>query len=135
MILIKIPNYPCLIGNKVDLNYYADIFRYLYVSNNNLDITKYSYKINSIKSTKSRDNKKRDFRKKAKLYHLDENNILYKKRLVKEKIVDKNKKIIKQNNNEYFLMNIPETIDIIEYLYNLHKEDSHRGISSLRNYL
>lgn len=32
-------------------------------------------------------------------------------------------------------MKIPEITDIIEYLYNLHKEDSHRGINSLRNYI
>ena len=107
MKLIKIPNYPFLIGNKIDFNYYADIFRYLYVSNNDLDITKYSDKINNIKNAKSRDNKKRDFRKISNLYHLDENNILYKKILVKETIDNKNKKILKENNNEYLLMNIP----------------------------
>ena len=72
MKLIKIPNYPCLIRNKMDFNYYTNIFRYLYISNNDLDITKYSDKINRIKSPKSRDNKKRDFRKKTKLYYLDE---------------------------------------------------------------
>ena len=108
MKLIKIPIYSCLIEKKLDFNYYADIFRYLYVSNNDLDITKYSDKINNIKNTKSRDNKKRDFRKITKLYHLDENNIFYKKLLVKETINDKNKKLLKENHNEYLLINIPE---------------------------
>ena len=73
--MIKIPNYPILIGNIVDLNYYVDIFRYLYVSNNKLEISKYSENIQNIKNINSRDNKKIDFRKKVKNYFLDEDDI------------------------------------------------------------
>ena len=40
-ILKKIPNYPILIGNKIDLDYYSDIYRYLYVNKNKLDISSY----------------------------------------------------------------------------------------------
>ena len=33
------------------------------------------------------------------------------------------------------LLIIPETLDILNYLQNLHKEEGHRGINSLREYL
>ena len=49
-IIKKIPNYPILIGNKINLDYYSDIYRYLYVTNNNLKISKYSNSINKIKN-------------------------------------------------------------------------------------
>ena len=131
-----IPKYPILIGNKINTNYYKDIFRYLYVTNNSLDLPKYSKKIISIKNDNSRDNKKRDFRKKTKSYYLDENNKLFKKILIKDKNFDnKNKRIISENNNNYILSKIPETYDILTYLINIHKEDGHRGITSLRNNL
>ena len=135
-ILIKIPKYPILVGNKIEPNYYTDIFRYLYIDNNSLDISKYSDKINAIKNTNSRDNKKRDFRKKTKSYYLDENNQLFKKILIKDKEFDiKNKRIISEDNYNYLLEKIPETNDILKYLHNIHKEDGHRGITSLRKYL
>ena len=136
-ILIKIPKYPILIGKKIDQNFYADIFRYLYINNKSLDITKYSDKINSIKNLIIRDNKKRDFRKKKKSYYLDENDKLFKKILIKYKNFDiTNKRIISENNNNYLLLSyIPETSDILTYLQNIHIEDCNRGITSLRNYL
>jgi hypothetical protein len=91
--LIKISNYPILISNKVDLNYYVDIFRYLYLSNNMLEISKYSENIQNIKNINSRDNKKIDFRKKVKNYFLDEDDILHKKILVsKNESIDNDKK-------------------------------------------
>ena len=40
-IIKKIPNYPILIGNKIDLDYYSDIYRYLYVNKIKLDISLY----------------------------------------------------------------------------------------------
>ena len=106
--LIKIPNYPILIGNKVDLNYYVDIFRYLYVFNNKLEISKYSENMQNIKNINSRDNKKRDFRKKVKNYFLDEDNILHKKILVsKNESIDNDKKIINEGKKNYYLFKIP----------------------------
>ena len=67
--LIKnIPQYPILIGKKINENYYADIYRYLYVYNNELKISRYSNKIINIKKISTRDNKKRDFRKKYSLF-------------------------------------------------------------------
>ena len=33
------------------------------------------------------------------------------------------------------LYKIPQTIDIISFLENLHLEDNHRGINSLRSYI
>ena len=66
-ILIKIPKYPILIGKKIDQNFYADIFRYLYINNKSLDITKYSDKINSIKNLNTRTIKKEILGKKRNL--------------------------------------------------------------------
>ena len=136
-ILKKIPNYPILIGNKIDLDYYSDIYRYLYVNKNKLDISSYPESINKIKIKKSRDNKKRDFRKKAKKYYLD-NEKLYMKLLLTDKnkdVINKNVKIIKEENYEFILQSVPEQPDILKYLNNLHKEDGHKGIASLRCYL
>ena len=113
-----------------------DIFRYLYVSNNKLEISKYSETIQNIKNINSRDNKKKDFCKKVKNYFLDEDNILHEKILVSEnESVDDDKKIINEGKKTYYLFKIPEKLNILEYLNNLHKEDEHRGITSLRNYL
>ena len=42
---------------------------------------------------------------------------------------------IEVKNDIYKLLFIPETLDIILYLYKLHKEDNHKGISSFRKYL
>ena len=131
----NIPHYPILIGKIINENYYKDIFRYLYVYNNNLDISRYSIKINNIKNIDTRDNKKRDFRKKVHFFYLDDDNILYKKILIKDKNKSEYKKIINENGNNYVLLKIPETLDIIKYLFDLHKEDGHRGIVSLREYI
>ena len=134
-IIKYIPKYPVLIGKKVNENYYADIFRYLYVSNNDLDISRYSNKINNIKKVVTRDNKKREFRKKIQSFYLDENNVLYKKILVKDKDKLENQKIIIENTKNYVLLKIPETLDILTYLMDLYIADGHRGIVSLREYL
>lgn len=45
----KIPNYPILIGNKIDLDYYSDIYRYLYINKNKFDISSYPETIKKIK--------------------------------------------------------------------------------------
>ena len=66
---------------------------------------------------------------------MDENNVLYKKILIKEKDKLENKKIIIENNKNYALLKIPETLDILNYLMKLHKEDGHNGIVSLKEYL
>ena len=42
---------------------------------------------------------------------------------------------IEVKNDIYKLLFIPETLDVIPYLYKLHKEDNHKGISSFRKYL
>ena len=82
-----------------------------------------------------RNNKKRDFRKKIHTFYLDNNNILYKKKLLKDKESLYNKKILEDKGTNYILLKIPEILDILDYLENLHKEEGHRGIVSLREYL
>ena len=77
-LIINIPKYPILFGNKIDLNYYSDIFRYLYITKYNLNLPKYPVHIIETKKEKLRENKKREFRRKAKKYYLDDNNKLYK---------------------------------------------------------
>ena len=77
-LIINIPKYPILVGNKIDLNYYSDIFRYLYITKYNLNLPKYPIHIIETKKEKLRENKKREFRRKAKKYYLDDNNKLYK---------------------------------------------------------
>ena len=134
-VIQQIPKYPILIGDKINEHYYADIFRYLYAENNNLNLNRYSDKIKNIKKVNSRNNKKRVFRKKIHTFYLDNNNILYKKKLLKGKDSLNNKKILEEKGTNYILLNIPETLDILNYLQNLHKEEGHRGISSLREYL
>ena len=136
-IIKTIPKFPIVIGNKIDINYYAEIYHYLYVNKNNLSISAYPTRINNTKNKKTRDNKKRDFRKKANRYYI-ENDKLYMKVELKEE--DKKKfnvksKIIIEDSGEYLLQYVPEKFDIISYLNLLHKEDGHKGIASLRNYL
>ena len=41
--LIKISNYPILIGDKIDFNYYNDIFKYYFIKNTILINTKSFY--------------------------------------------------------------------------------------------
>ena len=50
-------------------------------------------------------------------------------------LINKNVKIIKEENYEFILQSVPEQPDILKYLDNLHKEDGHKGIASLRSYL
>ena len=42
---------------------------------------------------------------------------------------------IEEKNEIYQLLFILDTKSIIEYLYKLHKEDGHKGISSFRKYI
>jgi len=49
IIVKKIPNYPILIGNKIDLDYYTDIYKYLYINKNKLDISAYPESFEKIK--------------------------------------------------------------------------------------
>ena len=44
-------------------------------------------------------------------------------------------KILEIDKNKYILLYMPETLNIIEYIYEMHKEDGHKGIISLRKYL
>ena len=48
---------------------------------------------------------------------------------------NKNVKIITDKKGEFILQSIPEQPDILNYLDLLHKEDGHKGITSLRSYL
>jgi len=133
---IIIPNYPILIGAKIDTEFYSDIYRYLYVIKYNLELSRYPENINAITRKNTKENKKRDFRKKANKFYLDKDNKLYKKFLIKANEEEKiNRKYLVINNNKYILKRIPEKLDIIEYLNDLHIKENHRGILSLRNYL
>ena len=75
--------------------------------------------------------------KKTESYFLNENYaLLFKKILIWDKNFDiKNQRFSGENKNNYFYLYIPETSDILTYLQNIHREDGHRGITSLRNYL
>ena len=70
---------------------------------------------------------------------MDENNKLYRKSLLDKKDKEYNnkfnlKKII-LDTQEYGLLIVPEVLDILDYINNLHIEDAHKGIISLRNYI
>ena len=76
-ILLEIPNFPILIGDKIKPFYYANYFIYLYCDKNMLlDVTRYPDYINKIKSSKIKRDKKKHFRKLAKQFFLDDNNKL-----------------------------------------------------------
>ena len=49
--------------------------------------------------------------------------------------IDKKIKIIEENSGHYALYKISFKLDILNFLETLHKEDNHRGINSLRNYV
>ena len=52
-LLIAIPKYSILIGDKIKFSYYQDIFKYLYIKNNNIEkIDRYPESIISIKNNK-----------------------------------------------------------------------------------
>ena len=135
---IIIPKYPILVGNKIKEDYYADIYRYLYIEKYNLNLFRYPKWVNNINRENTRDNKKKDLRAKYKKYYLDEKNKLYKKleiNLENNSKVNVNAKSINIGNVQYLLLYIPETLEILTFLYELHKEDGHKGITSLRHYL
>ena len=135
--LIEIPKFPILIGDKIITDYYVNVFKYLYSKKiNNQNIKRYPTNITDIKDKISKNKKKKYFRLHAKTFYLNDENKLYKKvRFNKNLKYDFKIDKIRENKKEYVLLKIPETLDIIEYLNNLHKEDNHRGIKSLRNYL
>ena len=131
----EIPKFPILIGDKINLDYYTDIYRYLYIRKNNLNVERYPKNIINIKNINIRDNKKREYRLKIKKYYLDQDNNLYKKFNYSIKDDRKNFKIINEDGVEYILYKIPQKIDILAFLYDVHKEDIHRDLNSFRNYL
>ena len=50
---IEIPKYPLLIGGKLSEEFYADIYRYLFIEKHKLNISRYPQQISEIKSKKS----------------------------------------------------------------------------------
>ena len=78
--LIKIHKFHFLVNNKVNIDYYKDIFLYLYCFNNN-NITCISRDPKYITNLDryNKDKNKWYFRNHVKTYYLDNNNILYKK--------------------------------------------------------
>ena len=85
-LLIKIPKYPILVWNQLDINYYNDIFRYLYVVKNYLTIERYPEYITCVSNKITRENKKREFRKKANKFFLDHDDKLYRKIILNDKV-------------------------------------------------
>ena len=76
-------------SQRVNIYYYLDIYKYLYIKNNDIkNIERYPKDILTIKNSKIRDDKKLRFTRKVAKYYLDNKNILY-------------KKIIKSNKTNY----------------------------------
>ena len=137
-LIINIPKYPILVGNKIDLNYYSDIFRYLYITKHNLNLPKYPVRIIVTKKEKKRENKKREFKRKAKKYYLDDNNKLYKLIGINNKssqLYPLTAQRVIKDKKEFILSFIPEKLYILEYINELHIEDGHKGSTSFRNYI
>ena len=76
---IKLPFFPIFVRDKIDLNFYYDIYKYLYAKKNNLTIDIYPNNIIKITNKSDRDYKKREIRLKTEKFYLDNDNILYKK--------------------------------------------------------
>ena len=55
---IEIPKYPLLLGETISEDYFANIYRYLFVVKHNLYISRYQLLVNEIKEKNKRDNKK-----------------------------------------------------------------------------
>ena len=56
---IQVPEFPVLVEDKLNFNYYTDIYIYLYVKKHKLEaVSRYSKTINNIKNRKKRDEKK-----------------------------------------------------------------------------
>ena len=118
------------------MEYYSEIYKYLYVEKFNLNISRYPEYINKIKKNNTRDNKKKEFRNKCHKFYLDDNKKLCKLISIRDnENYNINSKYITYQKQQYRLAYIPETKNILEYLYNMHKEDGHKGIASLRKYL
>ena len=133
----EIPDFPILIGKEIKENYYSDIYKYLYCKKYNThDCKRYPSSIYTIKNSKTKENKKKYFKKLAKTYYLDGKDILFKK-IKKNKNFNYNIRIreLKIKNTNYILLKIPNVIDIIDYVKKLHAEEGHKGITSLRNYI
>ena len=68
-LIFTIPDFPIIINDKINLFYYYDIYKYLYISKNKIDyISKYPEIYKNIKDSKTRDNKKSLLRKKIKKF-------------------------------------------------------------------
>ena len=132
----SIPFYPILISDKINTQYYSEIYKYLYVEKFDINISRYPESINNIKILNTRDNKKKEFRNKCHKYYLDDNKKLCRLISIRDnENYNINSKYITYQNQQYRLGYIPETKNILQYLYNMHKEDGHKGIASLRKYL
>ena len=84
--IYTIPEFPIIVDNNINLYYYLDIYKYLYIKNNDIkNIDRYPNKILNIKDSKIRDDNKLRFRRKVLKYYLDNNNVLYKKILKNKK--------------------------------------------------
>ena len=135
---IEIPKYPLLIGDKLSEDFYTDIYRYLFIEKHKLNIFRYPQWVSEIKPKNKRENKKKDLREKYNKYYLDENNKLCRKFELNEKkknYINLNPKTVEINKILYYLSYVPETLDILTYLFSIHKDDGHKGIASLRQYL
>ena len=99
-------------------------------------MSRYPEYINKIKNNNTRDNKKKEFRQKCYKYYLDDNKKLCRLISIKDNENNNiNSKYVVYQKQQYRLAYIPETKNILEYLYNIHKEDGHKDIASLRKYL
>jgi hypothetical protein len=128
-----IPFYPILLSDKINMEYYSEIIKYLYVEKCNLNISRYPEYINKIKKIILG---KKEFRNKCHKFYLDDNKKLCKLISIRDnENYNINSKYITYQKQQYRLAYIPETKNILEYLYNIHIEDGHKGITSLRNYL
>ena len=83
---IIIPKYPILIGNKINIDYYSDIYRYLYIEKYNLNLPRYPNWVSQIKAINKKDNKKKELRERYKKYYLDEIIFCSKKKKLKKNL-------------------------------------------------
>ena len=52
---VKILEYPILISEKINTDYYSDIYKYLYIVKHNLDIDRYTFYISNINIKSKKD--------------------------------------------------------------------------------
>ena len=89
IVLKEIPKFPILIGVRIKINYYNDIYKYLYLSKLNIvniSISRYPDSIGTIKNEILKHKQKKLFRIQSKTYYLDDEYIFYKKILKKNNI-------------------------------------------------